>query len=136
MFLETNWDVEWKLYNVVPHFIVILMQVLEILLLKCKITLQAVFKHCVSKTVFLTDDGLKFIIALPENEFIAFIDVPDSDISDIRDKDQDETVERCESFQAPSESDVMNFSNIVKRRKRPKFRHLLRCKRQNMKLQS
>ncbi|XP_049762323.1 uncharacterized protein LOC126088237 [Schistocerca cancellata] len=52
---------------------------------------------------------------LPDNEFNAYIDVPDGDISDVGDEDKDETVETDESSQAISKAAVMNFIQMVEK---------------------
>ncbi|XP_049798775.1 piggyBac transposable element-derived protein 3-like [Schistocerca nitens] len=64
---------------------------------------------------FLTDADLEYIMNLPDNEFNAYIDVPDGDISDVGDEDKDETVEIDESSQAISEAAVMNFIQMVEK---------------------
>ncbi|XP_046986852.1 piggyBac transposable element-derived protein 3-like [Schistocerca americana] len=50
---------------------------------------------------------------LPDNEFNAYIGVPDEDISDVGDEDKDETVETDESSQPISEAAVLNFIQLV-----------------------
>ncbi|XP_046988160.1 piggyBac transposable element-derived protein 3-like [Schistocerca americana] len=64
---------------------------------------------------FMTDADLEYIMNLPDNEFNAYIDVPDGDISDVGDEDKDETVEIDESSQAISEAAVMNFIQMVEK---------------------
>ncbi|XP_049762394.1 piggyBac transposable element-derived protein 3-like [Schistocerca cancellata] len=62
---------------------------------------------------FLTDADLEFIMNSPDNEFNAYIDVPDGDISDVGDEDKEETVEIDESSQAISEAAVMNLIQMA-----------------------
>ncbi|XP_047098378.1 piggyBac transposable element-derived protein 3-like [Schistocerca piceifrons] len=62
---------------------------------------------------FLTDADLEYTMNLPDNEFNAYIDVPDGHISDVGDEDKDETVETDESSQAISEAAVMNFIQMA-----------------------
>ncbi|XP_049782287.1 piggyBac transposable element-derived protein 3-like [Schistocerca cancellata] len=64
---------------------------------------------------FLTDADLEYIMNLPNNEFNAYIDVPDGAISDVGDEDKDETAEIDESSKAISEAAVMNFIQMVEK---------------------
>ncbi|XP_049816435.1 piggyBac transposable element-derived protein 3-like [Schistocerca nitens] len=64
---------------------------------------------------FLTDADLEFIMNLPNNEFNAYIDVPDGDISDVGDEDKEETVEIDESSQFISEAAVMNLIQMAEK---------------------